>query len=297
LAVTGALVLAASVTVSANTLGKGVYVLGGQNNIFRHTLVLGMPSQQPDYAYGTISGFFALGPGGDVFAQAAAASPNVTRYVLDTNVPFSSLEISLPGYKLGLGAIAVDVHQFLYVSYANSGSTGNPYGVLVYPPNATGNAAPIQNIGLAPRRPPFVFYMAFDSKGELFLSNAAMNVIYVYSNPTTHPTLARTITSAAIHGPQGIAIDLQGELYVLNQGSNTIAAFRDDVGKNARADRTISINNPGWTLFGGVATDQQFLFASVAQGKVCQLNKVGNGPQNCLSVLSYPKGRDVKVGP
>jgi hypothetical protein len=280
-----------------NAFGPGLYIAAAQSNIFRHTLVGGVPASQPNYAYGSIyPTFLAVAPNGDVFAGTVTGSSfnGITRFKLDSNLPKSSLAISLPGYQLATSALGIDPQDYLYVSYVNRGSSGYAHGVLVYPPKAHGSQAPIQNIGLPSKTGDVIYGLAFDSMGELFVSNFLASQILVYSHPTTQPVLARIITSSAIVDPEGIAIDKQDELYVLSHGQGTIAAFHDTVGSKAKPDRTMSLT--GGFPYGGIAVDAKSLFVPTIQGAVCQLNKAGVGQQSNLSVLNYSFSSDVKLG-
>lgn len=74
--------------------------------------------------------------------------------------------------------------------------------------------------------------LAFDSSGDLWVSDAANNSLYEFTpselSSSGTPTPKVTITSDASHsldGPAGLAFDGSGDLWVANEGNNTLVEY------------------------------------------------------------------------
>lgn len=65
------------------------------------------------------------------------------------------------------------------------------------------------------------FDLAFDSAGNLFVSNQGDNTILKFSPDGTRSVFASTVLNI----PTGLAFDSVGNLYAANYGDNTIAKF------------------------------------------------------------------------
>jgi hypothetical protein len=275
---------------------RHVYVSAGRH-VDRFSLVDGVINPKPDLRYGGTfddqqSGSIAIGPGGDLYAK--VSSWQVARFPFGSTLPTSTLNVGSPRDSIRVGTPAVDRHGFLYLTYSKILNGQQLFGVFVYGPFAKNNVKPLHNVAL-PTQLTFLFGLAFNSSGDLYVSSQAANGIYVYMHPETDPILTRTITSNSITSPQGIAIDGQDELFVMNHGSATIGAFRDTAGRDAIPDRVISLGSEPWVFYGGMSLFGNDLFVPTVQGYVCELDKRQGSPELPLATLRY-YANDVRVG-
>ena len=62
---------------------------------------------------------------------------------------------------------------------------------------------------------------------DLFVSNAGNDTIsrFAGTGPGTFSTTATTLTGGGLNVPQGLAFDARGDLFVANNGSNSVAEF------------------------------------------------------------------------
>lgn len=107
-----------------------------------------------------------------------------------------------------------------------------------------------------------------DKKGAklLFVSDNENNRISVYNTATKqqNPPVLRTITSG-VHGPNGIAVDKSGNLYVANYVSNTVTIYAPNA-STPKATLSTSLNGP-WDVkvdgFGNVYVANDPLYGGV----------------------------------
>lgn len=129
----------------------------------------------------------------------------------------------------------------IYVS--NSGSTGP--SVVVFAPDATGDATPLRvikgaNTGLLSPNG-----LAFDDAGRLYVASRGNNSIRVFPpNAEGNATPLRTIagSSTGLDQPSGIAIDRSGVLHVANYGEATtgsVTSYPATAGGDVTPTRTI----------------------------------------------------------
>jgi secreted PhoX family phosphatase len=97
--------------------------------------------------------------------------------------------------------------------------------------NLSSNAAPTPAMTISSASFVFPQQATFDGRGNLWVSDDGGNAVFVFTaaqlNTTTTTTIpAATITSTpGFNGPLGITFDYRGNLWVANNGSNTIVGF------------------------------------------------------------------------
>jgi hypothetical protein len=115
---------------------------------------------------------------------------------------------ALTGMTYPISALAFDSHGNLFV--------GDVFHVNEFAPGATTPTASLdigQNGGVA---------LAFDQSGDLYvIEDNTSNHVYEFSNGATTPTATLT----GLDDPDDLAFDPSGNLYVLNQGNDTVSEF------------------------------------------------------------------------
>lgn len=98
--------------------------------------------------------------------------------------------------------------------------------------NLSKNNAPAPAVTIQSTSFKFPQQAAFDGRGNLWVSDSGSNAVYVFlrsqltaSSPTAVPETIMT-SSTAFSGPIGIAFDRGGDLFVANNGGNTIYGFK-----------------------------------------------------------------------
>jgi secreted PhoX family phosphatase len=103
--------------------------------------------------------------------------------------------------------------------------------------NLSKNNAPTPAVTIQSANFKFPQQAAFDGRGDLWVSDSGSNEVYVFlrsqmtasSTTTSSTTVAPEIimtSSTAFNGPIGIAFDGGGDLFVANNGGNTIYGFK-----------------------------------------------------------------------
>jgi hypothetical protein len=103
--------------------------------------------------------------------------------------------------------------------------------------NLSKNNAPTPAVTIQSANFKFPQQAAFDGRGDLWVSDSGNNEVYVFlrsqmtasSTTTSSTTVAPEIimtSSTAFNGPIGIAFDGGGDLFVANNGGNTIYGFK-----------------------------------------------------------------------
>ncbi len=114
------------------------------------------------------------------------------------------------------GKVAPAVYEFTVQQLSNLGT----------------NSAPTPTVTIQSTNFVFPQQAAFDGRGNLWVSDNGSNAVYVFTRSqlgasSTSATPTDTITSStAFNAPIGIAFDGGGDLYVANNGGNTIYGFK-----------------------------------------------------------------------
>lgn len=256
--------------VSLSTDGSTLYVVGASSAIYASPVTPVAPALHP-------MTWVPNGALNTVTEYAATANGNVPPA---NTIGGSNTALSDPD-----GA-ALDTNNALYVSNISGGPDANG-SITVYPPNASGNVAPVQIIegagslnnvtGLsAPTG------IAVDYSGQIYATNAATNSVTIYSAGATGnvpPKAAISGSNTQIDYPTGLYVDCNGEVYVSNYNANSITEYRAGSTGNVAPNRIIqgadtNLFNP-W----GVVSDSlgNVYVANSGAGTVTVYGPAGSG--------------------
>jgi hypothetical protein len=283
-----------------------LYVAG--TYVERFPIAGGKPNETPDLVYrAQYSWPVAVDAEGNVYAsemrgsEIAVFPPNSTTPSREITLSFGSVPSSYPKAN----GLAVSRTGFLYVSFY--GTTGSILegGVLIYGPQAQGDAPPAQTILTAGSTQFADGGVTLAGTGEMITSYQDVFESYVltYRAPVREPRQIRQLT-LPYESAAGLAIDDNRELYVNTTcGSSCpenalVEVFPLHASGPAKPRRIISIANA--TSFGpGIAISGNALFVTnPARNTVYEAFSSVGGQQNPISSLVLPfTPQDVKVGP
>ncbi len=118
-----------------------------------------------------------------------------------------------------------------------------------FAPGANGSAAPIKQIAGSGTQINYPYQAAFDGSGNLYVLNANIpSSITEYSAASiagagtidAAPIAVITSSSSALDGPEGLAVDSTGRIYVGNSANNTISVFAPGSNGNVAPAATLS---------------------------------------------------------
>jgi hypothetical protein len=158
-------------------------------------------------------------------------------------------------YASASGSNSISVYAPGAIYIANFGSGG---GITVYAPGANGNATPIQTISGGKTGLYSPTGVAIDRKGNIYVSSCVLgsgsaSSVTVYAkkaNGNVAPRRTISGSNTELNGPNGIALDSDGDIYVTQYYSNSVTAYAKGVSGNVAPIRTISGSN---TLLDGPA--------------------------------------------
>ena len=217
----------------------------------------------------------------------SAAGPNVVGFaypwvVSGNAVPNTVLTGSATRLILPWAAVAISNGTLLVSNIDGTGSDHPSLTGYANAASATGNLAPSLEVTgaatslVSPRS--MAYHAATDT---LLVADLGAPSILVYPNVSQssfHGNVAptRIITSTSLSGPQGIYLTAAGDLYVANNGNNTIAVFANAHTANGPVTATRTITSTALANAGSlqaVCVDQSdHLFAADAGGKVFMFN-------------------------
>ena len=126
-----------------------------------------------------------------------------------------------------------------------------------FAPGANGSAAPIKQISGSSTQINYPYQAAFDGNGNLYVLNANIpSSITEYSAASiagsgtidAAPIATITSSSSALDGPEGLAVDSTGRIYVGNSANNTISVFAPGSNGNVAPAATLSGNSTGFSI-------------------------------------------------
>ncbi|MHB8197975.1 MAG: NHL repeat-containing protein [Vulcanimicrobiaceae bacterium] len=125
-----------------------------------------------------------------------------------------------------------------------------------FAPGANASAAPIKQIGGSSTQLNYPYQAAFDGSGNLYVLNANIPSITEYSAASISgtgtinaaPIAVITSSSSALDGPEGLAVDLTGRIYVGNSANNTISVFAPGSNGNVSPAATLNGSNIGFSI-------------------------------------------------
>lgn len=125
---------------------------------------------------------------------------------------------------------------------------------------------------------------AQQGKPILFVADLQGNIVRMYDPTVANPMAEGSIT-AGVHGPQGLAVDSKGQLYVSNVGSTTGSITVYSPGKTKPH---LSIPGPGYY---GIAVDSKGdIFASFTGGTVSAFKPGAKKPYETIGGFDDPAG-------
>jgi sugar lactone lactonase YvrE len=213
----------------------------------------------------------------------------------DGNVaPIATISGAATGLSYPIG-IALDSSWNIYVANALTANTGsNPIGpsITVYPAGSNGNAAPSAVIAGANTGLNYSQGIALDSAGNLYTEGYVSEVGYSIntypagSNGNVFPTATIVGADTGLYGPNGIALDSAGNIYVSNNYDETTQRGSVTVypaGSSGDAVPTVTITSSynGIDFPSGIAVD--------SKGNIYVANEFGGARQDG-SVTIYSAG-------
>ena len=218
--------------------------IGSTRNITRHAIVgRGFIERNADLTFGGTSAPIAVGQDGTFYAtvhnMGYFPNPKIYAHRRGSSHPYRHFYLHPPfnypqcaeSYGDYATALAVDPQGFEYLGYFNgftyppqndapyalgSGTTSAPCsGIQVFPPNATEHTQPILYFAL-PTDHDFPAAMRVAGDGSLYVLGALNpKSIYVFANPSSQPSLVRSMTWQGIETFTGLALDdKRGMMYV-----------------------------------------------------------------------------------
>jgi sugar lactone lactonase YvrE len=184
-------------------------------------------------------------------------APSVLIYAPDANGNVPPIG-TITGAKTGLngpGNLALDASGNIYVPNAGGGTGSNPFGtVTVYAAGSVGNVAPIQTITGLDRQLDVPNQVALNSSSKhIYVSNGEGRGkfgghVAVYAAGANG--MARAIrlivgSLTQLSEPQGIALDGSNNIYVANDGTNSVTVYAPGKTRNVAPINTISGSNTG----------------------------------------------------
>jgi hypothetical protein len=298
--------LCASLVLSAlpasAAAGGHLYLQVGAS-IERFRLQGGVPSSQPDLTIPHYGAAIAVARDGTVYALHLRPSGGFDGYVIYAFSPGQtapSRKIVFPRNGMcslsspPVQGLAVDAkgNLFVLVVYAQSGARprhGDAHGdvfpiclgVAVLPPNANGEAKPLQTIALND------FYfgaMAVSNRDELYANLADYGQTVDFANAVRRPHQTRTLPA---QDNPGAATDSHGDVYLLTYGSGPVINVFAPSWISGPPTRSISLSAPFNTSVGLVLRGRLAYLDTSISGAVGVFDATGNGPENPLAVVNY----------
>lgn len=175
---------------------------------------------------------------GDLFAATAGNNVNVFTHPL-TSLSTPSQSITDISLTSAIG-VALDSANNLYVT--NAGSTGSTISVFASPYTSAPTVTPV--VAAAYRK------IAITST-QLFVCNVGLGTIGgidVYTLPLTASS-APAFTISNVNGPEAVALDSQGNLYVGNVNDSTVRVFAPPFSASSTPTVTLNLGS-SVSLFG-----------------------------------------------
>ncbi|HTU82862.1 MAG TPA: NHL repeat-containing protein [Candidatus Acidoferrales bacterium] len=247
LANTAGPVLAFSATANGPSVTPSVAIAGAATGLSGCQLGIAVDSSQNVYVADPTS--TATFPGGQIAVFGSGQQGNVApiRRIFGTAANLHSP-----------AGLALDGSGNLFVANSGEGSAGYAGAIEIFSTGANGNAVPGGTIigGSTGLSEPFG--VAFDSLGNLYVTNVAADSITVYApGARGNATPIRTISGSntQLNSPTGIAVDGAGYVYVGNesQPNSPVLVFAPSSNGNASPVQAITVNAGGFDEPSGVA--------------------------------------------
>jgi hypothetical protein len=164
---------------------------------------------------------------------------------------------------IGPNGIALDVRRRIYVSNYTSLRVGTKSSVTVFSADATGDAAPIQNISGAKTNLVESRGIAVDPNGAMYVANEGApdrggpSVTVFTSGSTGNVTPVRTVSGSntGLGFPGALALDAAQRLYVANSTASfsNLLVYASDANGNVAPIETVLTGS--FPVGGGIAVD------------------------------------------
>jgi 6-phosphogluconolactonase (cycloisomerase 2 family) len=177
--------------------------------------------------------------------------------------------------------VALDAAGNIYAADCNS--------IVAYPAGATGNVAPIRTIAGSHTHISAASGIALDALGKIYVANITYSqtsdvaVFAAGANGNVPPTQLLEGANTELDGPEGLALDSRGHIYVSNTAGNSITVYAAGANGNRTPIRTIT----------GSSTGLDHPEQLVVTGRIIIV--ANNGPAR--SVTAYPIGANGNVSP
>lgn len=150
--------------------------------------------------------------------------------------------------------VALDSSGYIYAA-CNNGKSGSGW-INVYSPGANGNVKPVRIIQGSNTGLNGPFGLAFDSSGELYVTNEYANSVTVFAagaNGNVSPVRTIAGSSTGLDGATGIAIDSSDNVYVANEATPSITIYAPNANGDVSPTQEIEGSSTGLTEPFGVA--------------------------------------------
>lgn len=179
--------------------------------------------------------------------------------------------------------------------------------ILVYAPTARRQDPWTTCVPATPTTNSNALWMALDAGGNLYVpayGPSEDRIIDVYANPTTNPTIVRTLSGPSLAGTLAVADDGQGNLYATaTNGTNDekqsyVATYPDSANGNVKPIHKLFYASG--SVQGNVAVDDRYLYVGGYEA-VFVFDKTASGHAKPIATLSFPTANhydpSVAIGP
>lgn len=286
---------ASPTTASAPSAGT-TYVLTGSNAIDAFAPgTNGTASTLSAFTFST--GNFVTGITVDASGRTYVAA---TSQVL--SFAYGSAGSATPSTTLNVVAwgLAIDPSGDLVTTDYNNNS------VSFFPPGASGSATPLKQIAGGNTQLNYPYQAAFDGSGNLYVLNAgASPSVTEYSAASIAgtgtlspaPVAVITASSTTIDGPEALAVDTTGRVYVGNSQNNTISVFAAGSNGPTAPAAILSGNTIGFSINQATlavdASNDLYVASSNSSNAVYVFAPVtasSQTPIRAIAGISYPGG-------
>ena len=148
--------------------------------------------------------------------------------------------------------VALDYDGTIYVVTCSELQRGGESKLLRFSPGANGDVAPVAEVTMGLSEPQQV---TLTLSGSIYVTNRGGNpsITVHTAEPTADVPPARTITSADLADPFGIALDGADRIFVAEPGQNSVLVFDATANGNVAPLRKLHGGNTGLTAPSGVA--------------------------------------------
>ncbi len=233
----------------------------------------------------------ALDASGNIYVANSLSSEGintVTVYPTGSSGDIAPSSTIVTGFG-GPQGIALDAKGNIYVTNATS-------TVTIYPAGSSGNVTPSSTVGGSNTGLGEPAGIALDASGNIYVTNSgsgseSTDTVTIYSagsNGNVAPNSTIGSFNAGLDGPQGIALDASGNIYVANASNSTVTVYPAGSNGSLAPIRTIGGSNTGLNHPTAIALD--------ASSNIYVTNSGSEGG-GTDTVTIYPAGSNGNVTP